>query len=376
MNRRKFVLGGSAMMAAKTVDLASARADFPWATKQTYLNTATEHPLSIQTTRAMEEYLRALTQGPDSARDKFENGDLMRQVKQMFARLINAKPEEIGFTPSTQTGENLVLEGLDIQTSGGNVVTNDLHYGGSLHNYDSRRKAGLDVRIVKHRDYQMEMRDLEQAVDRKTKLIAIALVSNVNGYVHDVKAISDLAHAHGAYLYCDVIQAAGAVPIDVKAMGIDFLACSAYKFLMGGRFGYLYVREDLQGTALKAKLFGGRSTATGASRYEISTVSHLGCVCQYQALQYIHSLGVDRIQAHARPLIERLRKELPAAGYPTITPASSASSIISFQVKDAAKVRDSLQKANVIATAGNTLRVSVSVFNNMMDVERLIQALS
>jgi len=377
MNRRNFVLGGSAMMAAaKTVDLASARADFPWATKQTYLNTATEHPLSTQTTRAMEEYLHALTHGPDSARDKFENGDLMRQVKQMFARLINAKPEDIGFTPSTQTGENLVLEGLDIQSGGGNVVTNDLHYGGSLHNYESRRKAGMDVRIVKHREYQMDMRDLEQAVDRKTKLIAIALVSNVNGYVHDVKAISDLAHAHGAYLYCDVIQAAGAVPMDVKAMGIDFLACSAYKFLMGGRFGYLYVREDLQGTALKAKLFGGRSTATGASRYEISTVSHLGCVCQHQALQYIHSLGVDRIQAHARPLIERLRKELPTLGYPTITPANSASSIISFQVKDSANLRDKLQKANVIATAGNTLRVSVSVFNNMADVERLVQALS
>ncbi len=378
MNRRKFVLGGSVMMAApKEVDLASARADFPWAAKQTYLNTATEHPLSVQTTRAMQEYINALTHGPDSARDKFENGDLMREVKRMFARLINAKPEEIGFTPSTQTGENLILEGLDIQASGGNVVTNDLHYGGSLHNYECRRKTGLDVRVVKHRDYEMDIRDLERVVDRKTKLIAVALVSNVNGYVHDVKAISDLAHAHGAYLYCDAIQAAGAVPIDVRAMGIDFLACSAYKFLMGGRFGYLYIREDLQGTALKAKLFGGRSTETGASRYEISTVSHLGCVCQYQALQYIHTLGVHRIQGHARPLVDRLKKELPAAGYPTITPSSStSSSIVSFQSADVTATRDRLKKANVIATVGNNLRVSVSVFNNMADMDKLLQALS
>src|SRR5262249_42811348 len=120
--------------------------------------------------------------------------------------------------------------------------------------------------------------------------------------------ISDLAHAHGAYLYCDVIQAAGAVPIDVKAMGIDFLACSAYKWLMGGRFGYLYVREDLQESVMKAKLFGGRSTETGASRYEISTASHLGCVCQRQALQYIQSLGIERIRAHARPLVASLMK--------------------------------------------------------------------
>ena len=376
MNRRKFVLSGAAMAAtAKAADLGSARADFPWAANQTYLNTATEHPLSVQTTAAMQEYLQALTHGPDSARDKFENGELMKEVKRMFARLINARPEEIGFTPSTQTGENLVLEGLDIQATGGNVVTNDLHYGGSLHNYESRRNAGMDVRVVKHRDFQMDMKDLEGVVDRKTKLIAIALVSNVNGYVHEVKAISDLAHAHGAYLYCDVIQAAGAVPIDVQAMGIDFLACSAYKFLMGGRFGYLYVREDLQGTALKAKLFGGRSTPTGASRYEISTVSHIGCVCQHQALQYIHVIGVNRIRAHARPLIDRLRKELPALGYPTITP-NAESSIASFRLQDPVGTRARLKQAGVIASTGSHLRLSVSVFNNMADVERVVRALS
>jgi len=372
------MMSGTAMAAAAAArtDMATARADFPWAGKQTYLNTATEHPLSVHTTRAMEEYLHALTHGPDAAREKFENGQLMKEVKTMFARLINAKVSEIGFTPSTQTGENIVLEGLDIQATGGNVVTNDLHYGGSLLNYENRRKAGMDVRVVKHRDYQMDMRDLEKVVDRKTKLIAIALVSNVNGYVHDVKAISHLAHAHGAYLYCDVIQMAGAVPIDVKAMGIDFLACSAYKFLQGGRFGYLYVREDLQGTALKAKLFGGRSTPTGASRYEISTVSHLGCVCQRQALQYIQAIGVERIAAHARPLIERLMEELPAAGYPSITPKGSASSIATFRMKDAAAARAKLKAANVIATTGGNLRVSVSVFNNMADVDRLIAALA
>ena len=385
MNRRHFVTSGTVAVAAGAASnppaLESARADFPWASRECYLNTATEHPLNLRTTRAMEEYLHALTHGPDSARDKFENGRLMGEVKDLFARLIGARPGEIGFTPSTQTGENLILEGLDIQASGGNVVTNDLHYGGSLLNYRNRQKAGLDVRIVKHRDYQMDFRDLEQAVDRKTKLIAIALVSNVNGYLHDVKAVSGLAHANGAYLYCDVIQAAGAVPINVKAMGIDFLACSAYKWLMGGRFGYLYVPEELQGSVLKAKLFGGRSTPTGASRYEISTASHLGCVCQRQALDYILSLGVDRIRAHARPLTERLMKELPAAGYPSITPKGSDSPIVSFRVKDVARTRAKLKSANVVVTlsggeSGGYMRVSVSVFNNEADVNQLIQALS
>jgi len=374
-------MSGTALATAAGSELEGARAEFPWASRETYLNTATEHPLGVRTTQAMEEYLRALTHGPDTARDMFENGRLMSEVKRMFAQLIHAQPAEIGFTPSTQTGENLVLEGLDIQASGGNVVTNDLHYGGSLLNYGNRRKAGLDVRIVKHRDYQMDIRDLEQSVDKKTKLIAIALVSNVNGYLHDVKAISELAHSHGAYLYCDVIQAAGAVPIDVKAMGIDFLACSAYKWLMGGRFGYLYVREDLQDSVMKAKLFGGRSTDKGASRYEISTVSHLGCVCQHQALQYIQSLGIERIRTHARPLVTHLLKELPAAGYQAITPAGTESPIASFRVKNVAGTRAKLRKANVVVTLNGTegngfMRVSVSVFNNQSDVNRLVEALA
>ena len=111
-----------------------------------------------------------------------------------------------------------------------------------------RQKAGLDVRFVKNRDWQTDVRDIERVVDRKTKLISIALVSNVNGYLQDVKAISDLAHAHGAYVYADIIQCAGAIPIDVKAMGIDFAACSTYKWLMGVKgYGFYYVREDLQG---------------------------------------------------------------------------------------------------------------------------------
>jgi selenocysteine lyase/cysteine desulfurase len=385
IHRRGFVAGAVGIAAAGAAsqqpDIATARANFPWSENQTYLNTATEHPLGVHCTRAMQEYLHALTHGPDAARDKFENGHLMAEVKKMFAQLVNAKPAEIGFTPSTQTGENLVLEGLGIQEAGDNVVTNDLHYEGSLINYRRRKQAGMDVRIVPSRDYQLDMRDLERAVDRKTKLIAIALVSNVNGYLHDIKKISDLAHSHGAYVYADVIQAAGAVPIDVGAMGIDFLACSAYKWLMGGRFGYLYVREDLQGTVLKPRLMGGRSTPTAPSRYEVSTASHLGCVCQYEALRYIHRFGVERIREHVRPLTNRLQQELPRLGYASITPKGNESPIVTFRVRDGVATRSKLQKANVIVTLRidpkeSNMRVSPSIFNNQTDVDRLLEALA
>jgi selenocysteine lyase/cysteine desulfurase len=227
----------------------------------------------------------------------------------------------------------------------------------------------------------MDMRDLERVVDRKTKLIAIALVSNVNGYVHDVKKISDLAHAHGAYLYCDVIQAAGGFPSTSTPWGSTFFRAPPTNGSWAAVFGYLYVKKELQGKVLRSKLMGGRTTPAGASRYEISTASHIGCVTQSGALAYILRLGVNRIQEHARPLTARLQAELPAAGYESITPKGNASPIVSFRVPDGAAAKAKLQKADVIATLrvapnDSQMRVSVSVFNNSEDINQLVQALS
>ena len=371
----------SATAASGARNLESARADFPWAERETYLNCALEHPLGRHSSDAMQEYIGYLTNGPDSGRRKFENTELQERVRSRFAELVGAKPPEIAFVPSTQIAENLVVDGLRIQESGGNVVTNDLHYGGSLSNYRARKERGLDVRIVKHKDYTIDFRDWEEAIDRRTKLVSLALVSNVNGYLDDIKAISKLAHSHGAYVFIDVIQAAGAVPIDVRAMGVDLLACSAYKWLMGGRFGYLYVAEELHGNALQPVQFGSKgSGAKDARQYQVSTPNHVGFVCQHEALAYILDLGVDNIRAHVRPLTERLRKDLPAIGYPCLTPSGNESPIVSFLVPDVPKARSRLKEAGVIVSLGNgkpgRMRVSPSVFNNGADVDRMIAALA
>ena len=388
INRRQLigtVAGGLAFRAASGAagvrTVASARADFPWAERETYLNCALEHPLSKYSSSAMQEYIGYLTNGPDTGRAKYENTELQENVRGMFARLIGAKSTEIAFVPSTQIAENHVLDGLGVHGSGVNVVTNDLHYGGSLYNYRVRKERGLDVRIVKHKDYTIDLADVERAIDKKTKLVSLALVSNVNGYLEDIKAISELAHVHGAYVFIDVIQAAGAVPIDVRAMGVDFMACSAYKWLMGGRFGYLYVAEELHGGALQPVQFGSKgSGATDARQYQVSTPNHIGFVCQNEALAYILELGVENIRAHVRPLVDRLQKGLPVAGYPSLTPDGNDSPIATFLVPDVAKARQALKQAGVIVSLRNgkpgQMRVSPSVFNNTSDVDRLIEALS
>lgn len=149
--------------------------------------------------------------------------------------------------PNTSTGENLVVEALGLDRPfRGNIVTDELHFEGALVHLLERRRRGADVRMVKQRDGRVEFRDYERLVDKNTRLVEVSWVSMYNGFQHDLKAVCDLAHAHGALVYADIIQGVGAVPLDVRAMGLDFAATATYKWLMGDfGLGFLFVREEL-----------------------------------------------------------------------------------------------------------------------------------
>src|SRR5581483_5159515 len=102
-------------------------------------------------------------------------------------------------------------------------------------------------------------------VDKNTKLIAVSLVSYINGFQHDLKGLCQLAHSHRAYVYADVVQAVGAMPFDVRSSGVDFCACSTYKWLMSDMgISFLYVREDLLPTAVRRTQYGERQIVRAA----------------------------------------------------------------------------------------------------------------
>ncbi len=404
INRRQFLSSSTVAVSAagaspKLSEFESIRGEFPRATQQVYLDAAANIPLPKYTAEGMRRYMDFHMYGSGEGRGQYA-AEAAKQVKPLFAKLINAKPSEIGLVICTKAGEAAVVNGLRIQESGGNLVTNDLHYAGSVHDYIGRRKAGMDVRIVKHRDWRIDLRDMEKAVDRKTRLISITLVSNVNGWVENAKAISDLAHAHSAYVYADIIQAAGSVPVDVKALGLDFAACSNYKWLQGARgAGFLYVREDLQGAVVKDLSFPGYvhfnylpwvtapdpaagefpySAPADGHRYEPGNVSSVAYAGQYEALKRILALGVENIYAYTKPMCDRLKKELPGSEYKLITPMDAVSSIVVVQAKDPKATQAKLRKANIqITTAGqNRFRISPALYNNMEDINRLLSALA
>lgn len=133
-------------------------------------------------------------------------------------------------------GENLVLQALGFPQAGGRIVTDALHFFGSFYTYGELGKAGVDVvTLPMTAEGDIDMDQLEAAVNDNTKLVAISLVSTVNGFEHDLKRVCDLAHAHGAYVYvyADIVHAAGSTPTNLRAAGVDFAASSSYKWLMG-----------------------------------------------------------------------------------------------------------------------------------------------
>jgi len=403
LGRREFLAGASALAVSARSALAavqparpgaifpaSVRADFPSASLDTYMNAAAMHPLGTFAARAIEQGIAYRLHGAGPGRVDF-GADKQQDLKKRYGQLIGATANEIAYTASTSDGENIVVMGMDLAKRGGNIVIDELHFTTSLYMYKELEKKGVELRIVKHRNWAIDVKDMDRAIDKNTRLVSLALVSNVNGFMHDAKAVSALAHARGAYVFADIIQAVGSVPVDVKALGIDFASAGTYKWLMGERgLGFLYVREDLQGTVLPTTRYGHRQVTNfnraeltweplpGAAKYETGGIGVLLAACVSAGIDYVQGLGLDKIRAHARQLTDRLQRELPPLGYKPLTPQGNETPILAFELKDAAATTKALQAGKIAATVignENRLRLSVSVFNTHEDIDRVIEAL-
>ncbi|MBH0114527.1 aminotransferase class V-fold PLP-dependent enzyme [Novosphingobium sp. YJ-S2-02] len=389
-------LAGPALAAAgKTLPGSLAReGDFaPLA--QTYLDSGTMHPVPLGAKASLDTYMTARSEGRS-----WSSHDTEVRIKGAFARLINAAPEDLAFVQSTTAGEQLVIEALDLPAAGGSVVTDTLHFFGSFWLYQQLGEQGVDVRWVRPVEGRIDPEAYEKAIGPDTRLVSVSLVSTYNGFEHDLARICEIAHAHGAMVYADIIHAAGTVPIDVRASGVDFAASASYKWLMGDfGLGFLYVRPDRL-AALKRPRYGyyqlakfaphvypydapGETIADMAPRedaqgmFAMGTHSHAVMAMLDWSLPRLLELGIDNIVAHRMPMLERLHAALPAKGYSVATPRDCRSPLFTCVLPDAYKrLSEPLDKAGVkITLSRNRFRVCPSWFNTMDDIERLIDAL-
>ncbi len=361
-----------------------------------YLDNGSQHPMPLASKAAIDTYLAKRMLDPAAqAFELDEDG-----VRAKFARLINAEPDEIAYVQSTTAAEQMVLRALDLPASGGHIVTDTLHFFGSLPLYEEMERQGCEVTWLKPVDGRIRIADMKNAVRKGTRLVALSLVSTINGFEHDLKAVCNIAHSAGALVYADIIHAAGCMPVDVKASGVDFAACASYKWLMGDfGLGFLYVRKDVLprlkranygyeglGSAASHMLpldppgervmdYSFRTDATGAfalGTHSFTVVAQLG-----PSLDYIAALGVPAIQAHARTITDRLKEELPKRGYPLMTPPEARAPIVTCVLADARKrLTEPMKAANVrITMGGNRFRLTPSVQTTMTDVDRFLAAL-
>jgi len=379
--------------AAATTESLPDRRSFPF--EGTYLNAAFSHPLGAQALSAAQGYLKARSYEVDRSWPRVNSRD---GAVAAFASLINGSPSEIAVVSSTMEGENLVASALELGPAAG-VVTDAFHYDASLALYGELRRGGVPVAVVAPRQNMMDFGEFEAAIGKNTRLVAVSLVSSLTGFKHDLKGLCEIAHSKGALVYADIIQAAGAIPIDVRESGVDFCSCGTYKWLMGDfGTGFLYVRADRL-DSLKRVQLGWRQLASSAhhvypfdppgpaigdwtlrkdtaGRFEVGTPDWLALSVVTASIRYIQDIGVSAIVKHRQPMLDRLQAELPKLGFARLTP-DLGGPIVSFSYQDVAKrFGAALSAAKIkISVYESMIRISPSVYNDMEDIERLLRVL-
>jgi selenocysteine lyase/cysteine desulfurase len=369
------------------INIRELREKFPVTRSKIFLNHAAYSPLPQPVVDVMRKY------NDDLSRYEIDESEYSLG-QEFFAKLVGAEKEEIALVPNTSTGLNIAANMLD-HPRGSNVVTTDLEYPSVVYPW-LKKRLGVGVRYVKNVDGRVFVEDVEKAVDDKTVAIAVSHVEYVNGFRHDLKALAEVAHEHGAYLVVDAIQSLGAMPVDVRKDGVDFLTASCYKWLLGpAGAGYLFVRRELVErfeppfigwASVKPEVFETTEfwdiwqlrLSETASRFEVGSPSFISFIGAAVALQLLLDVGIENIQRRILGLTEMLMDSVKNLGLRLTTPEDKEcrSGIVHFLVDRAQERAERLRKNGIIVSArSHGLRVAPHFYNTEEELERLTREL-
>ena len=362
------------------------REQFPVTESKVFLNHAAQSPLPKPVADAIHRYTDEFS--------KFGTSliECDRWGKPHFAKLIGARSEEIALIENTSVGLNIAASVLHYPP-GSKMVTTDLEYPSVVYPW-LRKNLGAKVHYVKSVDGKVSLDDMEKAVDDKTVAVAISHVEYVNGFRHNLRVLSEVAHEHGAYLIVDAIQSVGTMPINVKTDDVDFLMAACYKWLLSpSGAAYLYVKDELieefeppyvGWASVKPEVFKttdfwdiwNLKLSKTASRFEVGSPSTISLVGAAEAMKMLLNYGTENIKRIIIKLTDRLIDSVKDLGLELQTPEQRQcrSGIVNFKIRKPQKVTDRLNKKGIVVSArANGIRVSPHFYNTEEEIDKLIE---
>lgn len=369
---------------------------FPVTHTCTYLNHAANGPLPRPVVQTMREYLDdvSLFGGTHEPKwSEYESGAHRR-----LARMINARPDQIAFTASTGDGLSHIALGLNWR-EGDEIISAQGEFPSNVYPWLNLCEHGVQLRFIPTRDYRIPAADVLASITERSRLVSLSLVEFSTGYRNDVATIARYCRERGIVCGIDAMQALGAIDIDVQALGIDYLAAAAHKWLLAPRTtGILYVAGELL-SRLRAPRRGWLSVETpfdfanyeqplkpGAARFEYSSSNLTAIVGLDAALGVFEVIdgGMQAVEARVLGLTDYAIAGLERLGYPVVSPrgAGERSSIVCFKPRPeqaemmVQQLVAALAAQDVyIAARGDVARVSPHFYNTLGDIDHLLNVL-
>ena len=246
------------------------------------------------------------------------------------AKFIGTTANELIFTKNTTEGINTVASGIGLKKGDKVVVSLWEHHSNLLPWIRAKKTLGIDLEVVKPNAISegeaktqcaLETSDFVDAIDKKTKVVAITHVSNALGSILPVKEISKLCAENEALLLVDAAQSAPHMKIDVRDMGCDFLAFSGHKMLGPTGIGGLVIKEELMdeiepltvgGGAVEDASFADYRLKQSYEKFESGTPNIAGAMGLSAAVEYLEAIGMEKVNAweekQGKRIIEELRE--------------------------------------------------------------------
>jgi kynureninase len=370
-------------------DLSSYRDEFPILAERTYLISASLGPLSLRARRAATEHLDLWQRlGPEEL--WMAHGlPKLEQCRDQFSQIIGADPDEVAIVPSVSSGLSSIASCLDLYERN-KVVLSDMDFPTNGYVWRAQQRRGAKLDFVASADgIRVEADDVVDRIDAQTAVVNTNRVLFESSWIMDLPPVVEIAHEAGALVVVDDFHGSGIVPLDVHALGVDFLLSGALKWLMGGQgIAFLYCRRDLVAMMepLVVGWFGtkrpfdfdrsGLDLRDDARRFETGTYTLPQAWTASAGMEMILEVGVDRIRARNQELTSLIIEKADEADLEVLSPRADErrGGLVRVRVPggrpNAERILHELFKRNVVLDQrGDALRISPHFFSTEQDID-------